>query len=320
MKKSFNAHLLSLAPNYRNTGISLYIKNLLKAIDSYNYKLTLFHSTPEAVKMFKNFEHCVSKLPTSNPNIRILWEQLIQPLQLSLKKIDLLHCPMHVIPLLKISKTKTVITIHDLANFKYPMFYQGNKQKYLTYMTELSAKRADKIIAASKNTKKDIIEILKVPEKKIEVIYNGNNLIESSKEIDIQKKLNLPEEFLLFVGTMEPRKNLESLLDALLYLYKDRKEKYNLVIAGPKGWLFDQIELKINEYRNIGQVITSGYLTDDELIALYKKAKIFIYPSLYEGFGFPVLEAMKLGVPVICSKASSLPEIGEHAGERLEMA
>ena len=226
---------------------------------------------------------------------------------------------MHVVPLILDKKIKTVITVHDLSNFRFPEYFKGAKQKYLTAMTAFSAKKADRIIAVSANTKKDLIELLHIPESKIDVVYNGLNLqinpIKPETEQKLLKRIGLPENYLLFVGTMEPRKNIEGLLDALLWLWKDKQQKYPLVIVGPKGWLYKNIEQKISIYSKISPVIQTGYLEDDDVQAVYKNAALFIYPSFYEGFGFPVLEAMACGCPVLCSNSSSLPEVGADAVE-----
>lgn len=226
---------------------------------------------------------------------------------------------MHVVPLILDKKIKTVITIHDLANFRFPQYYKGAKQKYLTTMTAISARKADRIIAVSENTKKDLIEILHIPESKIAVVHNGLNLqinsIKPETEQNLLRRLGLPENYLLFVGTMEPRKNIEGLMDALIWLWEEKKQKYPLVIVGPKGWLYKNIEQKISTYKKIGTVIQTGYLEDDELQIVYKNSSLFIFPSFYEGFGFPILEAMACGCPVLCNNSSSLPEIGAAAVE-----
>jgi glycosyltransferase involved in cell wall biosynthesis len=317
MKIGFNAQLLSLSQDYRTTGIGLYIKNLLLEFHKQNKKINLYSSEKLTKEIFEHFENKICKLNTKEPVTRILWEQLISPLHYGLNKIDLIHCPMHVIPLMKASKLKTVATVHDLANFKFPQFYTNSKQKYLTTLTKLSAKRADHLIAVSQNTKQDLIELLGIEESKISVVHNGLNLDSPPlNEDEFQKfkqKHALPNKYLLFVGTLEPRKNIEGLLDALIHLAQQKSKTYPLVIAGPKGWLYENIEKKIKKYQEISRVIITGYLQDPELVSLYQNAHLFIYPSFYEGFGFPVLEAMANSAPVICSNNSSLPEVGGKA-------
>jgi glycosyltransferase involved in cell wall biosynthesis len=322
MITGFNANLLSFTADYRTTGIGLYIKHLLLAIHKEKYPLHLFHSEPKAQKFFPDFNHTIKKLDTSNPYLRILLEQLSCPFSLKKNNIDIFHSPMHVLPILSPKKTKTIVTVHDLANFRFPEFYKSAKQKYLTYMTAKSTKKADHIIAVSKSTKNDLVDILGIKESRISVVYNGLNLepkkLSKEQEANITKKLNLPEKYILFVGTKEPRKNISGLLDALIYLWEEKKEKYNLVLVGPKGWLYNNIDEKTNKYQQISNVQMTGYLTDTELFTAYKNASLFVYPSFYEGFGLPVLEAMSAGAPVICSNTSSLPEVGGDAAEYID--
>ncbi|OGI06550.1 MAG: hypothetical protein A2Y40_07590 [Candidatus Margulisbacteria bacterium GWF2_35_9] len=321
MTVAFNAQLLVFSKDYRTTGIGLYIMNLLEGLHRAEFPMTIFSSDPNVEKVYSAFSHYVSSKRVRDPYIRILWEQTVLPILLQKSKTEVFHSPMHVLPMTLSKKISSVLTIHDLANFRYPQFYKGAKQKYLTTMTHLSAKKADRIIAVSESTKKDLVSILGIKESKIDVVYNGLNLNIEVGHIDeekIRRKLELPEEYILFVGTMEPRKNIDGILSALLLLWKEKKESYNVVIAGPKGWLYSDTEKKIKEYQEIGQIMQTGYLSDEELVVVYKYAKLFVYPSFYEGFGFPILEAMALGVPVICSETSSMPEVGGDAVEYVD--
>ena len=321
MNIAFNAQLLSFSKDYRTTGIGLYIMNLLEAIHKTEFPLTILSSDQTVAEVYNRFNHILSHERIRNPYMRILWEQTIQSKLLKESNIDLIHGPMHVNPIILPKRTASIITVHDLANFKYPQFYKGAKQKYLTAMTRISAKKADRIIAVSESTKQDLINVIGIKESKIDVVHNGLNLNIDVGEIDdenIIKKLGLPEKYLLFVGTMEPRKNISSILDALLFLAKEKNERYNLVIAGPKGWLFQEIEKKILQYQTFGTVKQTGYLSDEELVAVYQNAELFVYPSFYEGFGFPILESMALGTPVLCSETSSMPEVGGDAVEYVD--
>lgn len=317
MTVGINAHLLSFSADYRTTGIGLYVQKVLQSIHNKSYPLTLFGSDPKIKKVYPNFNFIQSSFNTKNPWIRILWEQLLCDHQIKKHNIDILHSPMHALPLIGAKRYKTVVSIHDLAFALYPQFYTGGKQKYLAYITKQSAKKADKIIALSENTKKDIMRLYNIREQKIEVVYAGLSIKPSKltpqQEKKIAARLNLPEKYLLFVGTMEPRKNIQGLLDALIQLAKEKKERYTLVIAGPKGWKYDSIEERIKTYETLGQIIKTGYLSEEELHFVYNKASIFLFPSFYEGFGSPVLEAMALGAPVISSHVASIPEVGGNA-------
>ncbi len=313
MKIGINGQLLAFSKNYRTAGISRYIKCLLDEYHKYNMNVTLFAASPEARQLYAKFEVLVSD--TANPSKRIFWEQFISPFSLVKHKIETYHCPMQVLPLLtRLSRVKKIVTVHDLANFKFPEFYLKSKQKYLTALTRLSMQFADKIIAVSENTKKDLIEVLNVPEKKIQVIYHGCSSLPVDEEtaLQVKKQYKLPEEYILFVGTLEPRKNIAVLVEALKYLKNTKKTDYPLVIAGAVGWKFSP---SFEQIKQSGlKIILTDFLNDEQLAALYKSAKIFVYPSLYEGFGFPVLEAMAKGTPVICSNNSALPEVGGDAG------
>jgi glycosyltransferase involved in cell wall biosynthesis len=317
MKIGINAHLLSFSADYRQTGIGLYIEHLLTHLShlTTSDEISVLGHDSYITTKYPQVDFIPSRINTQQPIKRIIWEQLFSHRAVTQAGIDVYHCPMHVIPLLpKKKKYKTVITVHDLANFKFPQFYKGAKQKYLTALTKRSAQQADRIIAVSENTKKDIVEILNVPESKIDVVYNGNNLVAPKNYDHVQLSVSLPEKYILFVGTMEPRKNLEGLLNALILLSKNNKPNIPLVLAGPVGWKYTGIQTKIKEYQSLGgDIIQTGYLNNDELCLAYKKATVFVYPSFYEGFGFPVLEAMSLGTPVITSNTSSLPEIGQAA-------
>ncbi|MEK7072702.1 MAG: glycosyltransferase family 1 protein, partial [Patescibacteria group bacterium] len=259
---------------------------------------------------------------------------------------------------------KSVVTLHDLGIYKYPQFFPKKFFNHQLFSKKIlvpsSLKKTAKIIAVSKNTKKDIIEEFKIPEEKIEVIYEG---VLDNKEIcaninsfnDVAQKYGINDQFILFIGTIEPRKNITNLIKAfrsLRLVYNSPIGDYQLIIAGNQGWN-DQLIYKavsdanasilgIKEKRtaverrhNLDQRLKTadflkrrsgqerrqnqpikyiGYVSHDEKTALLCKTKCFVFPSFYEGFGLPVLEAMNLGVPVITSNVSSLPEITGSEG------
>lgn len=173
------------------------------------------------------------------------------------------------------------------------------------FFFSLCAKRSDKIIAVSKNTKNDIVRFFKIQEKNIQVILLGvHQALAEKKESSIP---GLPGEYLLFIGAIEPRKNLLRLVQA--YSLLRDKIQTKLVLAGPKGNAYAEILSEIQKLHLEKDIIFTGYIDDSMLPSLFKKAKIFLFPSLYEGFGLPVLEAMAYGTPVISAKNSSLPEV-----------
>jgi len=216
---------------------------------------------------------------------------------------------------------KLVITIHDLAfliypdrNFTSPEFTKNGMSR----MRKL-AKRADMIIAVSQNTKHDIEDVLGVSGEKIRVVYEAAEtrfmpIGEAAVLSIVRQRYHLPERFILFVGTMEPRKNIPLLLNSYQSLKETRKIKHKLVLAGRLGWSYENIFLLLNELGLKEDVILPGHIAREDLPALYNLADLFVYPSFYEGFGLPPLEAMACGTPVIASRSSCFPEIlGEAA-------
>ncbi len=213
-------------------------------------------------------------------------------------------------------KTKKIITVHDLSFLRYPEFFSVRKNFWHKALgVKKILRSADKIIAVSENTKNDIIELTGVSPDKIRVIYSGNNAIKKEvSESDAQEffsKHKLSGRIVLYLGTVEPRKNVSGLIRA----YNDLRvkgEKYNdlkLVIAGASGWKNKKIykEWSLSPYQN--DIIFLGYISEKERNILYNKSTVFVYPSFYEGFGFPPLEAMTNALPVICANVSSLPEV-----------
>lgn len=240
-----------------------------------------------------------------------LWSQVFLPLNLYLQKeIDLFFSPAHYTP--RFCPVPTVVTIHDLSYFYYPQEFLKKDFYQLKNWTKYSVKKAQKIIAVSKTTKKDLINFYHLSDEKIEVIYNGCNKKTSSRKLKTESIIRIPKPYLLYVGTLQPRKNLITLISAFNLLLKERPEYY-LILAGKKGWLWQEIFAKVEELNLSDKVIFMGYLTDEKIVYLYKNASIFILPSFYEGFGIPILEAMNSNCPVIASNAPSLPEIGGDA-------
>ena len=240
--------------------------------------------------------------------------QLVLPFIMNNRRLDLAHFPDHILPLWPI-RAKTVITVHDLAFVKYPQFYNLTKRWYKNLLAPGSINRADKIIAVSQATKQDLVEKYSVPEEKVKVIYNG--IADKFKPLDLgeaekerRKRKYSFKRFLLFVGTIEPRKNLKGLVEAFSEISK-KKPDLGLIICGKLGWLTGDILNAMSRHPNI---LYLKYVSDEDLVELYNLAELFIYPSFYEGFGFPPLEAMACGTPVITGRTSSLPEVlGEAA-------
>lgn len=215
---------------------------------------------------------------------------------------------------------KKIITVHDLSFLRYPHFFSSRKN---FWHRALGVKKillaADRIIAVSENTKNDIIELVGVAPEKISVIYSGNNAVKrevGDEEIKIfLDSKNISPSFLLYIGTIEPRKNISGLIQAFDKLKaKEQFKDLQLVLGGARGWKNREINRTWQESAHKTDIIFLGYISQKEKEILYSGAQAFVYPSFYEGFGFPPLEAMTYGLPVVCSHVSSLPEVvGEAA-------
>lgn len=227
-------------------------------------------------------------------------------------KSEIYHFFNFIIP--KNIKGKVINTIHDTVFLSAPET-MGHRKKIEDY--RYGAEKSDLIITISESAKKDIIKNLNVPEKKIRIVTPGIDLKSYSKQITfeerkkIREKYKLPSDYILYLGTLEPRKNIERIIRSFLEYKKMSNTNIKLVLAGGKGWKYEKIMNLVNQ--NSKNIIITGYIDEKDKIAFYKMAKIFVFPSLYEGFGIPVLEAMACGVPVITSNVSSLPEVGGDA-------
>lgn len=229
------------------------------------------------------------------------------------------------------SGLKKIITVHDLSFLRYPKFFNWRKNFWHQALgVKKILRTADKIIAVSENTKNDIQELAGIDADKIKVIYSGNNVVK--KEWPEEKieacfaKFGIKEPFILYVGNIEPRKNISGLIKAYERLRQeseasahqngetDKMKDLNLVLAGAPGWKNAKIYADYQGSPYKDKIRFLGYINEEEKEMLYSRAAVFAYPSYYEGFGFPPLEAMAYGVPVVCSNVSSLPEIAAEAG------
>ncbi|SKA76598.1 Glycosyltransferase involved in cell wall bisynthesis [Caloramator quimbayensis] len=245
---------------------------------------------------------------------RIIDEQLFLPLKY--RKYDLVHFIDYSSPIINIG-IPFIVTIHDLSFYKYPEMFSQMSRTLKQRLTPLSIKRASLIIADSNSTRNDIIEYFQTAAEKIRVIYPGKPNFRKINDItiveNIKNKYGIKGRYILGVCTLEPRKNLKRLVQAFEIIYKYYNDIY-LVLVGQKGWLYDDLMLKIENSFIKDRIITTGYISKKELECIYSGAEVFVYPSLYEGFGLPPLEAMCCGVPVVVSNSSSLPEVVGDAG------
>jgi glycosyltransferase involved in cell wall biosynthesis len=301
----------------RIDGTRIYIKNLLAEFGSLDKEsqFLIYHKSefnPElAFPVFKNYK--IIKLG-SFP----FWTQTRFAWEIFKTKPDVLWIPMHSLPYLRSRKTKTIVTIHDLAFKYFSQFFQKKDLRRLNWFTDYAVKNADKLIAVSNSTKADILKLYpEIKPEKIKVIHHGydKNLFNENISQEEIKKINtryqIPDtRYMIYVGAIQPRKNIETLVDA----YEIAKKEFpdlKLAIAGDLGWLYKPILEKIKSAEG---VIYLGKFKAKDLPALLRGAEAFVLPSLYEGFGLPALEAMACGVPVVAADNSSLSEIVGDAG------
>ncbi len=310
-----NAHLLTLNRSYRGAGINSYIYHLLRhlgQIDSdFHYRVFLSERRFVDDRLTLHY----SRWPTHRPLVRILWEQLAQPVVLRRAGVDLLHAMAFAGPL--VTPCPFVVTIYDLSFLRYPGAFRPWNRWYLSRFTALSARRARRVIAISESTKRDVVRLLGVPEDRIDVVYCGADDIfrplPGDEVARFRRERALPDRFILFLGTLEPRKNVQTLVRAYSRWRRIEPGIPRLVVAGGKGWYYDQIFAEVERLGLTGEVIFPGYVRQEELPMWYNAAELFVYPSRFEGFGLPVLEAMACGTPVVTTNAASLPEVAGDA-------
>ena len=306
------------------TGVGKYARCLLKSLAEFDrenhYWLFVKEDQFDQYRPGQENFHIVPQSRIlHNRLIRLLWEQIALPVQLLKRKIDLLHSIHYTTPLF--SPCKRVITIHDMTFYLFPEKHTLIKRLFFRSIIPAAIKKTNHIFADSKNTRADILKIFNLPTAKIDVVYLVTDPIYrpfdiQSMEMDLEKKYGIRFPFILYVGTLEPRKNVWRLIQAYAQLSAETHLQHRLVIVGKKGWAYKEIfetlsglDRKIRE-----KIIFTGYVAEKDLPSLYNAAELFVYPSLYEGFGIPPLEAMACGVPVIASNISSLPEVVGDAG------
>ncbi len=308
-------------------GIGRYVRELTRALAASdtetNYKLFTAKPpptfpVPDPLPQTANFIHKPARIDESW--LYRLWyrARIPLPIQLVTGKIDLFHSPDFVLPPVA-GNIPTLLTVHDLSFIHYPHVYEESLVNYLKKVVPWSVRRATHILADSQATKDDLIQFYNTPDEKVTVLYAGVSSdfqpVSSDKKLAaIRKKYHLGSKpFILTVGTVQPRKNYELLVRAFAKLDAD----VTLAIAGGKGWLERGLSAEIATHNLQKRVKLLGFVDDADLPALYSAATLFVMPSLYEGFGIPILEAMACGVPVIASDSSSLPEVVGNAGVML---
>lgn len=315
MKIGIDASKISIA---QKTGTENYTYNLLRellSIDKENeYQLYLREDPPDFVKDKPNVSYKKIPLPR-------LWTQAGLASEVLFNPPDVLFIPAHTMPLLRRPGLKTVVTIHDLGAEFLREYHQFPQKLYLNKSTEFVAKFATHLIAVSQATKKDLTEKMGVPKDRITVVYEAwdRELFHRPNEDEVSKareKHNLTNDYLIFVGTIQPRKNLVRLIEA----FSKAKIGLDLVLAGKPGWLSEPIYEAPKKYGVADRVKFLGHVENSDLPGLYGGSKGLVFPSLYEGFGIPVLEAIACGTVVLTSKTTSLPEVGGKAAHYIDPA
>jgi glycosyltransferase involved in cell wall biosynthesis/ubiquinone/menaquinone biosynthesis C-methylase UbiE len=306
-----------------SAGVGSYTRGLLEglaAIDAENeYLLYSYLDLPQsphsAFPHAPNFSLGAVKL--GGEHWERMWAEAELPPKEAMDPVDVIHSPFFNAP--KERRGSLVVTIHDIAFLRYPEFHTEANRLHCLNGTLKAALHADRIIAVSQHTKRDLVDYFSIPEDRIRVIYEAPRKIYSQERNtefvrSTLERLEIYHNFILFVGSLEPRKNLKTLLLAYASYVKRYSGRELLVVAGAQGWLTDDISLFVAHLGLEERVKFLGYVQESELRVLYSAAKLFVYPSMYEGFGLPPLEAMACGAPVITSNTSSLPEaVGDAA-------
>jgi len=308
-------------------GIRRYVLNLatnLAIIDRLNAYFLIFDGKAVAEKVMQNhglknrdnFYAIIFKPGPFSP-----LSQLLLPPLLRSRGIDVFHSPDFIMPFFT-GKTRVIITVHDLIPYICPrLCARSKKVRFLRayrFFTALAVKRSFRVITDSENSKRDIISVLGVKEEKIRMIYNGvegrfSPLRERDRIESIKEKYSLSSRNILYVGRQDPSKNLEVLIRAFHRLKREGDIEGTLVIAGKKDARYPAPYRLADEMGLKDDIIYTGYVEEEELPVLYNACDLFVFPSLYEGFGLPPLEAMACGVPVIVSDRTSLPEVAGDA-------
>lgn len=315
---ALNAHLLTAQAGYRSAGINGYIYNLIGALPDADpsFSYTLFTGSRGQPLVHSRLKVRRARWDTQPPARRILWEQLVQPAALWQVKPDLAHALAFVSPLF--SRVPAVVTVYDLSFVHYPECLPAARRFYLRLFTRRSCQRARRVIAISHSTARDLAETFDIPPGKIDVAVPGVGeqfAPRPGPEVAAFRACKgLPDRFLLFLGTLEPRKNLPMLLRAYAQLPALDRAAVHLVLAGSKGWMTGEIFRTVETHGLADTVHFPGYVPPGELPLWYNAAEAFVYPSVFEGFGLPVVEALACGTPALVSDASSLPEAAGDTG------
>lgn len=251
-----------------------------------------------------------------------MWTQIRLASEMALNKPDVLFIPVHILPLIR--PKNSVVTIHGLEYEYYPKMYPWKHLRYLRWITKYALKNANKVIAVSETTKRDLIDLYGGNPEKISVIHHGveNKFSIFNNQFSLNSQFSISKPFILYIGRIELKKNIDGILEAYKILKKKHKVPHKLILAGLPGFGYDVLKLKIRNLLKIKnlklEIIELGYVSEQEKSELLNNADMFVLPSFYEGFGMPILEAQAVSCPVITSNVSSMPEVAGHGAILVE--
>jgi glycosyltransferase involved in cell wall biosynthesis len=303
------------------TGVGYYTEHLLEhlAREAAGDELIVVSNRP--VDTTKPLSPSVRVVSCGSRTPRMVWMQTVAPRVLRDLQPSVVHFTNGMIPIA--SPVPTVVTIHDMSLTMYPRYHPLRRVLLNRPFVDLAARRAAAIITVSQSAKRDIVRIYGLPSERVHVVHEAaapsfRPIANRAEIARVRQRYRLAERFILYVGTIEPRKNLPRLIEAFAARHKRGDLPHQLVCAGPYGWLSRDIEQRIERLQVTDAIRFTGYVPFDDLPALYTLADMFVFPSLYEGFGLPVIEAMACGTPVITGSVPALTEIGGGAIEHVE--
>lgn len=294
-----------------------------------NHRFRIYLRLTEGIEEVAFLNHVRSNLPQmENYELCVIrnkrmWTQWGLAWELRRRPVDILFVPAHTLPILMPSRIKSVVTIHDLGYEYLPQYHEFPHKLWLTYFTEYACHHASRVIAVSEATKEDIINKFGVAQSKVQVVYEGfdedKGIVPSDSRFnEVLAKFGLSRgQYFIFVGTIQPRKNLKRLIRAFGEILKKYPEAV-LVLAGKKGWMSEDIYSLAEELGISANVKFLGYVSEEEQRALYSGSVAMTFPSLFEGFGLPIIEAQALGVPVLTSQKIPMTEVGGEACEYVD--
>jgi glycosyltransferase involved in cell wall biosynthesis len=316
-------HVLS-SPTQNQTGIGHFTDQLIRSTVSqpnpYDFTLVgnLFLGNPidPIITETPQAQHKLFRLFPGKVFNQLTKKRLLPPINLMYQGNPDLAVFMNYVRLPLLPRTRSMTAVHDLTFVVYPEYVQDKNLAFMRRFVPSSIKKSNHILTISEATKDDLVNHYQVDPKKISVVYPGVQIesFAGATLSDAQRqKYQLPKNFFLYLGTLEPRKNIVGIIEAYSQLRPDMQKKYALVLAGGKGWNNQAILRAIADYDGPGALITPGYIDEEDIASLYAGAELFLFPSHYEGFGIPILQAMAAGTPVITADNSSLPEVAGDA-------